>query len=172
MIYARYILKATMAIVAFLTITGCSFFDSGFSFGKDKAKTSPANNAEIEQKLIEAAKSVEHSLAILAMTQEASNPPVLNTGPLVTPEGGMGGTADIDWTGPIEPLIYKIANLTDYTVKTFGTAPAIPIVVSITQNKSVIADILKNASLQAGKKANIMVFPASRIIELRYVHSS
>lgn len=125
-------------------------------------------NPEIEKQLAEAAISIERSLGTLAMTQETSNPPLLNTAPLVTPEGGMGGTADIDWTGPIEPLIHKIADMTDYRLKVLGNEPAIPIVVSISQNKAVIADILKNTSLQAGKRANIMVFPANRVIELRY----
>ena len=105
---------------------------------------------------------------MLAMTQESNNHPIINTAPLVTPEGGMGGTADIDWTGPIEQLLHKLADLTDYKVKILGAEPAIPIIVSITQTKAVIADILKNASLQAGKRANIMVFPANKIIEIRY----
>jgi len=155
-----------------LALSGCSFFDNSLSSSKENTKKTAANNAEIEKRLVEAASSVEHSLGLLATTQESNYPPVINTAPLITPEGGMGGTADIDWTGPIEPLLYKIAGLTDYTVKTFGTPPAIPIIVSITQNKSVIADILKNASLQSGKKANILVFPADKVIELRYAQNS
>ena len=49
-----------------------------------------------------------------------------------------------------------------------GTPTPIPIIVSITQSKAIVADILKNASLQAGKRVNIVVFPANRVIELRY----
>ena len=147
---------------------------SGFLFGCSltKKKTHEAanvvNNKEIEQQLIETAQSIERSLAVLAMTQESNNPPLINTAPLITPEGGMGGTADIDWTGPIEPLLHKLADMTDYNLKILGNDPAIPIIVSITQNKAVIADIVKNASLQAGKRATVMVFPANKVIELRY----
>lgn len=125
-------------------------------------------DADIGVQLVNAAKSIEKSLATLAAAQEISNMPVLNTAPLLTPEGGMGGTADIDWTGPIEPLLEKIASMTDYKLKILGSRPAIPIIVSVTQNHAIIADILKNASLQAGKRANIVVFPANKIIELRY----
>jgi hypothetical protein len=60
----------------------------------------PINNL-VEQELLTAARSVENSLALLARAQEEQTVPLLNTTPLVTPEGGMGGTADIDWTGPI-----------------------------------------------------------------------
>lgn len=143
------------------------------SLSKNKISSSVAtpSNSEIEKQLLDVAYSVERSLALLAMSQEEKSPSVLNTTPLITPEGGMGGTADIDWTGPIEPLLHKLASMTNYKVKSFGSAPAIPIIVSITQNKSVIADILKNASLQAGNKAHIMVFPANKVIEIRYKSS-
>ena len=130
--------------------------------------TKVVNNAEIEKQLVETARSIERSLALLAMTQEANNPPLLNTAPLVTPEGGMGITATIDWSGPLGSLVKRIADMTDYKVKILGNEPQIPIIVSITQNKAIVADLLKNASLQAGKRANIIVFPANRIIEIRY----
>jgi defect-in-organelle-trafficking protein DotD len=125
-------------------------------------------NQSIEEQLITSAKSIEKSLANLAASQEMNNIPVLNTAPLITPEGGMGHTADIDWTGPIEPLLQKIAAMTNYNLKVLGSPSPIPIIISITQTKAIIADILKNASLQAGKRVNIVVFPANRIIELRY----
>jgi defect in organelle trafficking protein DotD len=123
---------------------------------------------DIAENLIASAKSIEKSLAILAAAQEVNNVPVLNTAPLITAEGGMGSTADIDWTGPIEPLLEKIALMTNYNLKVMGNKPSIPIIISITQNHAIIADILKNASLQAGKRVNIVVFPANKIIELRY----
>ena len=123
---------------------------------------------DIGSQLVASARSIEKSLATLAAAQEINNIPVLNTAPLLTPEGGMGGTADIDWTGPLEPLLEKIASMADYNLKIMGSPPPLPIIVSITQTKAIIADILKNASLQAGKKANILVFPSNKIIELRY----
>ena len=145
-------------------------------FGCSQTKSRPTvthstvteNNKGLEKQLAETAESIERSLALLAMAQETNNPPLINTAPLITPEGGMGGTADIDWTGPIEPLLHKLADLTDYNLKFLGNDPTTPIIISITQNKAVIADIIKNAGLQAGKRATIMVFPANKIIELRY----
>ncbi len=122
----------------------------------------------VEQELLAAAKTIETSLALLARTQEESNVPLLNTAPLITPEGGMSGTVDVDWTGPIEPLVRKLADMTDYKLKILGNTPSIPIIVSISQDNAVIADIMKNAGMQAGKRANIVVFPANRVIELRY----
>jgi defect-in-organelle-trafficking protein DotD len=75
----------------------------------------------------------------------------------------------VDWTGPLVPLVEKIAAMTDYRVKVMGNDPGIPVLVSVNAKRAVIADILQNASLQAGKKAQILVFPSSRLIEVRYV---
>lgn len=122
-----------------------------------------------EERLVSAAESIDKSLNTLAAAQQAKSPPVLRIGPLITPAGGMGEKADIDWVGPIGPLLDKIACMTDYRVKTLGEAPAIPIVVSITSKNTVIAEILQNASLQAGQRTQILVYPENRVIELRYL---
>jgi defect-in-organelle-trafficking protein DotD len=59
--------------------------------------------------------------------------------------------------------------MTDYRLKVLGTEPAIPVLVSITARRGVIAEILQNAAFQAQKRAHVMVFPESRVIELRYM---
>ena len=131
--------------------------------------TASNTHSSVETQLLLAAQSIEQSLGTLAAAETAERPPILNTEPLVTEEGGMGGMADVDWTGPLGPLVEKIAQMTDYRVKILGNEPSIPIIVSISVKKTVIADILQNASLQAGKRAHILVFPSSRLIEVRYV---
>lgn len=156
----------TFLCVSLITcLSGC---DSALRANSQANAARVPINSMVEQELLTAARSVELSLALLARSKEEHNTPLLNTTPLVTPEGGMGGTADIDWTGPIEPLINRLAEMTDYKLKVLGSSPSIPIIVSISQNKAVIADILKNAGMQAGKRANIVVFPANRVIEVRY----
>lgn len=123
----------------------------------------------VENQLLYAAQSIEQSLTTLAAAQKAESPPILNTAPLITPEGGMGGTIDIDWTGPLGPLVDKIARLTEYRVKFLGNEPAIPILVTITGKRTIIAEVLQNASLQAGRRAQILVYPSNRVIEVRYL---
>lgn len=157
--------KSTICIILGINLLGCS---SALRKNTTANSGKVPYNSIVEQELVAAAKTIETSLALLAKTQAEENVPLLNTTPLLTPEGGMSGTADVDWTGPIEPLVRKLAQMTDYKIKVLGSAPAIPIIVSISQEKAVIADILKNAGMQAGKRANIVVFPANRVIEIRY----
>lgn len=123
----------------------------------------------VETQLIKTAKSIERSLSILAAAQISEDPPIISTAPLVTPEGNMGGHVDIDWTGPVGPLMDRIARMTDYRIKVLGNEPAIPIIVTITGRRLIIADVVQNASYQAAKRAHILVFPCNRVIELRYI---
>lgn len=157
--------KTIIFSILICSLLGCS---SALKQNTYTSSTKVPYNSVVEQELVAAAKKIETSLALLANSREDNVVPLLNTTPLITPEGGMGGTADIDWTGPIEPLVRKLANMTDYKVKVLGNSPAIPVIVSISQDCAVIADILKNAGMQAGKRANIVVFPANRVIEIRY----
>lgn len=124
--------------------------------------------SDVEYQLAKAALSIEDSLRTLAATQQihAKNP--INTDILITPQGGMGGLASIDWSGPIEPLLEKIGEMTQYRVKVFGPIPHVPVIISIASRDRMVADILKDAGLQAGNRANLVVYPTSRIIELRY----
>lgn len=159
--------KAIICIILGSNLLGCS---SALRQNTQARANKAPYNALVEQELVSAAKTIENSLGLLARAQEENNIPLLNTAPLITPEGGMSVTADIDWTGPIEPLVRKLADMTDYRVKVLGNPPGIPIIVSISQDKAIVADILKNAGMQAGKRANIVVFPANRVIEVRYAN--
>jgi len=151
-----------LGMIVLLSLSGCRTTESEVT-----VSSSPQAS---EAALVEAAQSIDNSLAVLASAQEAKSPPVVNIGPLVTPEGGMGGLADIDWVGPIGPLMTRLGDMTNYRVKFLGTPPAIPIVVSITTRDTAIAEILQNASLQAGQRAKVLVFPENRVIEVRYLN--
>lgn len=135
----------------------------------DELAFDPAAQNTVETQLMASANSIEQSLKILSSAQEAEDPPIVNTVPLMTPEGGMGGTATIDWTGPIAPLLKRIADLTDYRLKILGNEPAIPIIVTITSKHAIIAEIVQNAGYQAAKRAHVLVYPETRVIELRYI---
>jgi defect-in-organelle-trafficking protein DotD len=124
----------------------------------------------VDDRLAEAAHSIESSLRTLAAAQyPQAMDNAINTSALETTEGGLGGKTNIDWAGPIEPLLDKVAKLSTYRIKVLGAPPSIPVIVSMTAQQRSLADILKDAGLQAGKRASLVVYPGSRIIELRYL---
>ena len=127
-------------------------------------------NQDAQAQLAEAATSVGKSLQQLSAMQMAVNPQA------ALPEidaktTGMTQMASLDWNGPVLPLVEQIAKATGYKVRILGDEPAIPVIVSISVNNQVMADILRNVTYQVQNKAAIKVYPAQRIIELRYARA-
>ena len=130
--------------------------------------SSPTGTRAAETKLADAADSVSKSLRELAEIERATHPQAKLPSPVEPDLIGMGQLASIDWSGPIGPLVKKIADAAHYKVHVLGSNPAIPILVSISAKDTTLADILRDAGFQCGNKATIVVYPASKIIELRY----
>jgi defect-in-organelle-trafficking protein DotD len=125
-----------------------------------------ADDAEI--KLAEAAVSVSKSLDSLAEIEKAAHPCVRLPPPIDGCRIGLGCCASVDWVGPVEPLVRRIAEASHYCVRVIGKDPAIPVIVSVNSKNIPLSDILRNISLQIHKKACIVVYPNSHVIELRY----
>lgn len=118
--------------------------------------------------LAEASYSVSRSIADLSETAQAAHPLPELEAPPSPASYGMGGVTTIDWSGPIEPLIQQIARAADYRVRVLGTAPAIPVLITLYEKNVMLGDVLRDAGYQCGRRASIVVFPESRVIELRY----
>jgi defect-in-organelle-trafficking protein DotD len=125
-----------------------------------------ADDAEI--KLAEAAVSVSKSLDSLAEIEKAAHPCLRMPPPIDAPRFGLACLASVDWVGPVEPLVRRIAEATHYCLRVIGREPPIPVIVSINSKNIPFADILRNISLQIHKKACIVIYPNCRTIELRY----
>lgn len=134
-------------------------------------KTDDIDVKKAEVKLAESAQSINESLQELAAIQRTVHPAPKVANPLDADAAGMAQVTSIDWTGPVAALLDKIAKIAHYRVRILGKAPAIPIIVSITAKNVELADILRDANFQCGQQANIAVYAAQRVIELRYAKS-
>lgn len=118
--------------------------------------------------LAEAASSVSRSLVQLAQIEQAAHP-LAQVAPMPNPNSfGMGQTASVDWSGPIGALVAQLAKATDYDVRVLGDEPAIPVLVTLNEQNVSIAQILRDAAFQCGKRADVLVFPQTHVIEIRY----
>jgi len=126
------------------------------------------NLSQSETSLAEASYSVSRSVVDLAETAQAAHP-MPNLAPAPSPASyGMGGLTSVDWSGPVQPLVEQMANAANYRTRVLGTAPAIPIIVTIYQKNAMLGDILRDVGYQCGRRASIAVYPESRVVELRY----
>ena len=129
------------------------------------------NTDIIEGKLIEAVQSVSESLAGLAAIESATMPVSALPKPPNAEALGLAARASINWTGPIEPLVRKLAESAHYTVHVLGIEPAMPTIVSVKAQDSSLASILRNTRYQSQKSAEIEVYPGTKVIEIRYLSS-
>lgn len=150
-------IKLASIITLFFAISGC-------------ATTPPPPNPldSTESSLAEASYSVSRSISSLSETAQAAHPlPELQQPP--SPASyDMAGLTSVDWSGPVEPLVRQIAVAANYRLRVLGTAPAIPVMVTVYDKNMMLADILRDVGYQCGRRASIVIFPESRVIELQY----
>lgn len=150
--------------LTFLLLSSCASYQSE----KKQAKIDAENMLRAEQQLADASTSINNSLMELASIQRAVYPAVRLPDLPDAARIGMGRLASIDWTGPIEPIVRNIASVTGYQLRVIGKAPPIPVLVSVSKKNTPLAVILRDAAYQCGDKVDIIVYPNSKVIELRY----
>lgn len=133
---------------------------------KQQASSDPASVS-----LAHAATSVSHTLVNLAEIEQAASPAPSLREPADPASYGMAEQVSIDWTGPVEPLVQRIAQAANYKLRVLGTAPPIPVMVSVNARQESLGIILRNIGYQCGKRAHVVIFPNIKVIELRYAHT-
>jgi defect-in-organelle-trafficking protein DotD len=134
---------------------------------KKPPMNAPSDDASV--RLVEAASSVSDSLNQLAQIEAASTPPAATGKPLPDSESyALMSKASVDWSGPIEPLLERIAKISGFRLRVLGKEPPIPVLVSLSVRNVTLSQMLRDAALQAGKKADVLVYSNIGVIELRY----
>ncbi|OGT60084.1 MAG: hypothetical protein A3F14_06465 [Gammaproteobacteria bacterium RIFCSPHIGHO2_12_FULL_43_28] len=126
------------------------------------------NVSKTENSLAEASYSVSRSVVDLAETAQAAHP-MPDVAPPPNPASyGMAGLTTVDWSGPVEPLVRQVAKASNYRVRVLGTQPAIPVIVTLYEKNAMLGDVLRDIGYQCGRRAAVVVYAESRVIELRY----
>ena len=127
-----------------------------------------SNPSSTEASLAEASYDVSHSISNLSEVAQASHPQPNLEAPPSAASYNMAQLTSVDWSGPVEPLIKQLANASNYQLRVLGTQPAIPVLVTVYAKNTLLADILRDIGYQCGRRANLVIFPDTRVIELRY----
>ena len=118
-----------------------------------------------EMRLAEAAERAEAALTAIAMMRAAASPPLVPDLPAVVPVA-LQRRVTVDWIGPVESLAEALAGRAGYRFAMGGAAPARPVMVSVTARDVPLIEVLRNAGLQAGSAATLVVNANARTIRL------
>lgn len=173
----KYI-KLTIIVAAIALVAGCSDskreVDLHLKYITANSAPLNAGDRNAQAQVASAATSVSGSLEELSAIDMANTSSTNQHkighpfNPRIT---GMTELASIDWNGPVEPILNKIASAAGYRLRVIGVAPPIPVLVIVNEQNQPLADILRNVMYQTHNKAAIKVYPKSRVIELRYFNS-
>lgn len=115
------------------------------------------------------ARSIEQSLTQLAEAEQYEKMKQKPGEPRIYAQiAGMEMTVTMPWQGGIEQAVSKLAGYSKFEVKFMGRPPAIPILVQIGRDPATVSDHLRNIGIQAGSRADVVVDPKKKIVEVRY----
>lgn len=153
-------------------LAGCSNHKTlTYSYITTSSAPVKVGDVNSQSQLAEAAVSVGQSMQQMSAIDMATHPKTKLQEPLNPEVIGMTQPTSLDWSGPIEPLLERVANTANYHLRILGKEPPIPVLVAINMNDVPLADIVRNAAFQVEKKADITIYPESKTIELRYYQS-
>lgn len=170
---SRHSCKKAVALAALAaTIVGCAPTPPNVNYTYIKADSTLAKASDInaQSQLVDAASSVSHSLQELSSIQQATHPDVSIASYKTFNQIGLNHIASLNWTGPVVPALKTIAKTVGYKLNIIGDKPAMPALVNVAQNNQQIATILRNINYQLtiNNSGSIILYPASKVLELRY----
>lgn len=164
--------KLFSAGLVFALLAGCdSSPEPNINYTYIPSNETPTHSVDkhAQAQLAEAASSVSQSLQQLSAISMATHPGVQMPAPSNPDTIGMAQIVSVNWYGPVEPLLKKIAETSEYQLHVLGNAPETPIIVVVDQRNVPLADVLRNVTFQAANKAQIKVYPGTKVLELRYL---
>lgn len=153
------VISATLSAVALL---------AGCATQKPEGQTpAPGVDAKVQQTLANAAARSSEAMLTLAKTRSATHGITYSDDFKVPDE--LRTPITINWSGPLDELVHKVADLTGYQYEAaVGSRPNTTVLVHIAVTDLEAHKVLANAGQQAGSAADIVVNPDSKKLYVKY----
>lgn len=135
--------------------------------GADSAMAT-STDKDAQAQVANAATSVSGSLDQLSAMEQAKNSGRYSAPAPQKASGGLAIRSSVDWNGPAESILKRLASSAGFRFNVVGNSPSIPVLVNISANNETISQIIRNVSYQVSNKAAVGVYPRQKVIELRY----
>jgi len=160
--------QAILSVMATVVLAGCTGMPAPFETAAAITPPSVVTTLDpVSQSLLAAAERTSTALDRLSLVEQTRTP-VPDPGRVSQAPPGLDRKANIDWNGPLAPLVARIAAEGGYEFRTVGDVPAVPVVVDITRDNETLVEVLRNVGYQATGRALVSVDVAQRRIEVRY----
>ena len=123
----------------------------------------------ITLRLAEAADRAATSLNTLAAVEQTrtntSLPPLAAGAPVE-----LRRSITVDWVGPVDPIVKRLAERASYEFIETGKAPEVPIVVNISTRNEAVVEVLRDIGLQMKDRGTLKVDANKKVIEINYAY--
>ncbi len=146
---------------ALLAVTACGLLED---FGADAPAPATAGDPAAEL-LASAALRAEAALAELAQARAAESPIDATPPPALVPQELLTEVR-VDWTGPLDTLVRRLAEEAGWDFIVAGPEPPRPPIVEIHATSAPIILILRDAGIQAAETAAVTVDARARQVRI------
>ena len=153
--------RLALAICALLILPGCEFLKN---LGNEPPVEAQGEDPAAEL-LASAALRAEAALAELARARAAENPIDATPPPALVPQELLAEVR-VDWTGPLDTLVSRLAAEVGWDYVEAGPEPAVAPIVEIHTDSSPVILILRDAGIQAADLAAVTVDARARQVRL------
>lgn len=160
-----------VSLLCSLALTsGCTNFNpsKAFSAGSPQIVASPDT---VSMMLAESADRASSALETLAAVEQARTPAV-DMSPIGDVPVELRRTITVNWVGPIGPIAKTLADRAGYGFLILGNKPPVPVVVSVDAENARVVDILRDVGLQLGKRGDVKVDAAAKMVEIYYASNA
>jgi defect-in-organelle-trafficking protein DotD len=154
-----------MAAIASASLAGCAD-DTPWSY--DAPHPVVATPDSVAVRLADAADKASKSLQSLAAIEQERTPAALPPITPVNPQDDLTKPMSVAWTGPVAPLLQRLAIRVGYQYQQIGMPPTAPVTVSINVIERPVLEVLRDAGMQMGSRANLVVDSNRHVVELQY----
>ena len=158
--------SAPLMLCCAMALSGCAAFEPQPPIAAAPAVPDPAATM-----LTEAALRAERSLTALALAVPAL-PLAAAMPPLDTVPPALQRTVTLDWIGPLGTLAEDLAQRAGYRFHAAGPAPVRPFIVAIEAGEQPLIAVMRDAGLQAGNAATLVVDANQRTVRLDWAASA
>ncbi|MGY8607710.1 DotD/TraH family lipoprotein [Gluconobacter cerinus] len=163
----KRLLAAPACLLLTLSLSACA--DS--NPGPDPTDTyyNPAIDGAVDQQIAQSTAEAAQSLKLLNLTERARGPaPAPELDVSRVPSDLLVKVTEINWSGPVEPLVEELANKAGYGFTPPMHRPTTPVLVTMSSAQTTVAHALEDIGLQVDKQATIIVDPNKKTVALRY----
>jgi defect-in-organelle-trafficking protein DotD len=165
MAFRKVLRFGLIAGMASASLAGCAD-DTPWSY--DGPHPVVATPDSVSVRLADAADKASSSLQQLAAIEQARTPTPLPPVTPTAPHDELNQPMSVAWTGPVSPLLQRLALRVGYKFEQIGTPPTAPVTVSINVIEQPVLEVLRDAGLQMGSRANLVVDANRHVVELQY----